>query len=235
LVTEKQIIELARKEKRTVLTEIEAKEMLQEAGINVIDTRLAKSKEEAVTTVEQLGLPVALKIISPDITHKSDSGGVMLGLKTVKQVVEAYERMLATIKKNHPQANIHGVSVQKMAEPGVEVIIGVSKDHQFGPVLMFGLGGVFVEILKDVTFRITPLTEQDAHDMIREIKGYPLLKGYRSQEAVDVSYLEKLLLQVSRFVGENPEIKELDINPIFAYSDSAVAVDARVILEETAS
>jgi acyl-CoA synthetase (NDP forming) len=235
LVTEKQIIELARKENRASLTEIEAKEMLQEAGINVNDTRLAKSKEEVVKTVEQLGLPVALKIISPDITHKSDSGGVMLGLKTIKQVVEAYEKMLGTIKKKHPQAVIHGVSVQKMAESGVEVIIGVSKDDQFGPVLMFGLGGIFVEILKDVTFKIAPLTEQDAHDMIREIKGYPLLEGYRGQKAVDVSYLEKLLLKVSRFVEKNPDIKELDINPIFAYSDNAVAVDARVILEETVS
>jgi acyl-CoA synthetase (NDP forming) len=122
--------------------------------------------------------------------------------------------------------------VQKMARPGVEVIIGMSKDAQFGPVLMFGLGGVLVEILKDVSFRIVPLTRRDAHEMVREIKGYPLLEGYRGQEPADVSYLEELLLKVSQFVEVTPEIKELDINPLYACRDGAVAVDARVILEE---
>ena len=134
--------------------------------------------------------------------------------------------------KSIPEARIQGVSVQKMARPGVEVIIGMSKDDQFGPVLMFGLGGILVEVLKDVSFRIVPLAKRDAAEMVREIKGYPLLEGYRGQEAVDISYLEELLLKVSDFVEQNPEVKELDLNPIFAYSDGAVAVDARVILEE---
>ena len=122
--------------------------------------------------------------------------------------------------------------MQKMARPGVEVIIGMSKDVQFGPVLMFGLGGILVEVLKDVSFRVVPLNRWDTHEMVREIKGYPLLEGYRGQEPADVSYLEELLLKVSRLVEATPEIKELDINPIFAYSDGAVAVDARVILED---
>jgi acyl-CoA synthetase (NDP forming) len=126
---------------------------------------------------------------------------------------------------------ILGVSVQRMARPGVEVIIGMSKDTQFGPVLMFGLGGILVEILKDVSFRVVPLTRRDAREMIREIKGYPLLEGYRGREPVDVSNLEELLLKVSTFVEQNPGVRELDLNPVFAYSDGAVAVDARIVME----
>lgn len=231
-MTKQKIIDKARSEGRTVLSEIESKEFLKQAGINIIDTKLATSREEAISISRQFGFPVGLKIASPDIVHKSDAGGVKLGLKTAKQVGKAYEDILEAIRQEHPQARIQGVSVQKMARPGVEVIIGMSKDDQFGPVLMFGLGGILVEVLKDVSFRIVPLAKRDAAEMLREIKGYPLLEGYRGQEAVDVSHLEELLVKVSDFVEQNPEVKELDLNPIFAYSDGAVAVDARVILEE---
>ena len=231
-MTKHQIIDKTRSEGRTILTEIESKELLKPVGISVSDTRLATSREGAISVSRRLGFPVVLKIASPDITHKSDTGGVKLGLKTSKQVGKAYDDILAAISRNHPQAVIEGVSVQKMARPGVEVIIGMSKDAQFGPALMFGLGGVWVEVLKDVSFRIVPLTRRDAAEMIREIKGYPLLQGYRGQEPVDVSNLEEWLLKVSDFVEQNPEIKELDLNPIFAYSDGAIAVDARIILEK---
>jgi acyl-CoA synthetase (NDP forming) len=226
------IIDKARSEGRTVLTEVESKEFLQSAGISVIDTRLATSKEEAISISRKLGFPVVLKIASPDIVHKSDAGGVKIGLKTASEVGKAYAQILQAIRQNYPQARIQGVAVQKMARPGVEVIIGMSKDAQFGPVLMFGLGGILVEVLKDVSFRIVPLSRRDAAEMLREIKGYPLLEGYRGGEAVDISYLEELLIKVSDFVGKNPEIMELDLNPVFAYSDGAIAVDARVILEE---
>jgi acyl-CoA synthetase (NDP forming) len=226
------IIDKARSEGRTVLTEIESKEVLQKAGISIIDTKLATSREEAISISRKLGFPVVLKIASPDIVHKSDAGGVRLGLKTVRQVGKAYDDMMQTIRQKYPQARLQGVVVQKMARPGVEVIIGMSKDAQFGPVLMFGLGGVLVEVLKDVSFRIVPLAKRDAAEMVREIKGYPLLEGYRGQEAVDVAYLEELLIKVSNFVEQNPELKELDLNPVFAYSDGAVAVDARIMLEE---
>jgi acyl-CoA synthetase (NDP forming) len=226
------IIDKARSEGRTVLTEVESKESLKAAGINVVDTRLAKSKEEAISISRKLGFPVVLKIASPDIVHKSDAGGVKIGLKTASEVGKAYAQILQAIRQNYPQARIQGVAVQKMARPGVEVIIGMSKDAQFGPVLMFGLGGILVEVLKDVSFRIVPLSRRDAAEMIREIKGYPLLEGYRGGEAVDISYLEELLIKVSNFVEKNPEIMELDLNPVFAYSDGAIAVDARVILEE---
>ncbi len=226
------IIESARKEGKTMLTEIEAKQLLKNAGINVVDTRLAKSKTEAVAIAKEIGLPVVMKIASADVVHKSDAGGVKLGLKTAAQVGKAYDDIMKSIKAAFPNAKIEGVSVQSMARPGVEVIIGMSKDAQFGPVLMFGLGGVLVEILKDVSFRIVPLVKRDAKEMIREIKGFPLLQGYRGSEPVDVENLENMLLKVSEFIEKTPEIKELDLNPVFAYKDGAVAVDARVILEK---
>jgi len=226
------IIESARKEGKTMLTEIEAKQLLKNAGINVVDTRLAKSKTEAVAIAKEIGLPVVMKIASADVVHKSDAGGVKLGLKTAVQVAKAYDDIMKSIKAAFPNAKIEGVSVQSMARSGVEVIIGMSKDAQFGPVLMFGLGGVLVEILKDVSFRIVPLVKRDAKEMIREIKGFPLLQGYRGSEPVDVENLENMLLKVSEFIEKTPEIKELDLNPIFAYKDGAVAVDARVILEK---
>jgi acyl-CoA synthetase (NDP forming) len=155
-----------------------------------------------------------------------------LGLENAESVGQAYDDVTAAAKQKYPKAKVLGVAVQRMARPGVEVIIGMSKDDQFGPVLMFGLGGILVEVLKDVSFRLVPLTKRDAAEMVREIKGYPLLEGYRG-EAVRISYLENLLLRVSDFVEKSPEVKELDLNPIFAYSDGALAVDARVILEKS--
>jgi acyl-CoA synthetase (NDP forming) len=230
-----QVVDKARSEGRTALTEVESKEFLRAAEISVVDTRLAQSKEEAISLSRKLGFPVVLKIASPDIVHKSDAGGVRLGLKTASEVGKAYPQILQAVRKSHPQARIQGVAVQKMARPGVEVIIGMSQDAQFGPVLMFGLGGIMVEVLKDVSFRIVPLSRRDAAEMIREIRGYPLLEGYRGQEAVDIACLEEWLLKISAFVEKHPEIRELDLNPILAYSHGAVAVDARVILEEGSS
>lgn len=228
------IIGNARKDKRTVLTEIESKQLVSEAGIPVIESRLAKTKAQAISMSKEMGFPLVLKIVSPEIIHKSDSGGVKLGLGNAAQAGRAYSEIVAAAKQANPKAKIHGVSVQKMAKPGVEVIMGMSKDDQFGPVLMFGLGGVFVEVLKDVAFRIVPLVRRDASQMIREIKGYPLLEGYRGQEPANITVLEDLLLKLSDFIDKTPEIKELDLNPILAYSDGAVAVDARVILESQA-
>ncbi len=228
------IITDALKNGRTVLTEVESKQLVSEAGIPVIKTKLAKSKAEAIEISKKLGFPVVLKIVSPDIIHKSDIGGVKLNLANATQVGRAYAEIMAAAKKANKKADIQGVSVQKMAKPGVEVIMGMSKDAQFGPVLMFGLGGVFVEVLKDVAFRIVPLVKRDASQMIREIKGYPLLEGYRGQEPANIAALEELLLKLSAFVDKTPQIKEMDLNPIFAYKNGAVAVDARVILESKA-
>jgi len=216
---------------RNVLTEVESKELLKKAGIPVVESKLARSKKEAVSISKEMGFPVVLKINSPDVVHKSDSGGVKLGLANATQVGKAYSEIISSIKQAYPEAQIQGVSVQPMASPGVEVIVGISKDPQFGPVIMFGLGGILVEVLKDVSFRIVPVTERDAREMIREIKGYPILEGYRGQKPASIPALEKLIVKVSQFVDKNPHIKELDLNPIFAYPDKAVAVDARIILE----
>ncbi len=226
-----EIIAAARKEDRTSLTELESKQILKEVGINTTEIGLARSKEEAVAYSQELGFPVVLKIVSADILHKTDVGGVKLSLNNKEDVGNAYDEIISAIKKHQPSAKIQGVSVQPMARPATEVIIGMSKDPQFGPVLMFGLGGILVEILKDISFRIVPLTGRDANEMIREIKGYPVLEGYRGQEPANIAVLEQMLLKVSEFVESKPEIKELDINPIFAYRDSALAIDARVILE----
>lgn len=216
---------------RNVLVEVESKELLHKAGIPVVDTRLARTKREAVSISKQMGFPVVLKISSPDVIHKSDAGGVKLGLANATQVGKAYSEIVSSIKQAYPEAEIHGLSVQRMAGPGVEVIIGMSKDPQFGPVIMFGLGGILVEVLKDVSFRIVPVSERDARDMIREIKGYPILEGYRGQKPVSIAALEKLIVRVSQFAENNPHIAELDLNPVFAYPDKAIAVDARVVLE----
>ena len=215
-----------------LLTEVESKELLSKWGIPVVETRLTRSKKEAISVSKKMGFPVVLKISSPDIVHKSDAGGVKLGLANATQVGKAYTEITSSIKNQYPQAQIQGVSVQKMAPDGTEVIIGMSKDPQFGPVLMFGLGGVLVEVLKDVSFRITPVTTRDASEMIKEIKGYPILQGYRGKEPANITALEELIVKVSEFVEQNPQIKELDLNPVFAYKDKAVAVDARIVLEE---
>jgi len=226
------IISKVKGEGRTILTEVAAKEFLKAWGINTNDTLLAKTKAQAITLSQQIGFPIVLKICSPDIIHKSDAGGVKVGIKSKKQVGEAYSQILNSARHRHPEANIEGVSVQKMAPPGVEVIIGMTKDPQFGPVIMFGLGGIWVEVLKDVSFRIIPITPRDAREMMQEIKGYPLLLGYRNQPPAHLPSLEEMLLRVSQMIEATPEIKELDINPIFAYEDGAVAVDARIVLEE---
>jgi acyl-CoA synthetase (NDP forming) len=171
-----------------------------------------------------------LKVSSVDITHKSDAGGVKVNLKDKAAVETAFEEIMASARAKFPNAVIEGVSVQKMAKPGLEIIIGVSEDPNFGPVMMFGLGGVLVEILKDVSFRIIPIEKPDAVDMIGEIQGKKLLDGYRGQDPVDKACIEGMLLSLSDFVNKTPGIAEIDMNPVFAYKDGAVVVDARIIL-----
>lgn len=224
------ILQKARAQGKTLLTETESKELIKEAGIIVTETLLTRSSDEAVSVSSRIGYPVVLKIASQDIAHKSDAGGVKVGLLTPEQVETAYQEILTSAVSKYPHAAIQGISVQKAARPGVEVIIGMSTDAQFGPILMFGLGGIWVEILKDVSFRIVPLTKKDAASMIREIKGFPLLEGHREQKASDIASLETAILNLSALAETHPEIKEIDLNPIFAYEEGYVAVDARIIL-----
>jgi acyl-CoA synthetase (NDP forming) len=226
------IFNQVKKEGRAILTELESKRILKQAGISVVETKLAKTQKEAVSISQKIGFPVALKIASPDVVHKTDSGGVKLSINSVAEVKKAYDEILKKVKRQYPHAVVHGVSVQKMIRPGTEVIVGTSKDPQFGPVIMFGLGGIFVELLKDVSFRVIPVEQRDAQEMIKEIKGYPLLQGYRGKEPANISVLVEIILKISKLIEENPQIKELELNPIFAYRNKAVAVDARIILEK---
>ncbi len=226
-----QIFENVRKEGRNFLLEPEAKEICIQYGIPVTKFKVAKTVDEATKFSNEIGYPIVLKIVSPDIIHKFDVGGVILNLGNAQEVRSAYERILVNVKKHRPEAKINGVFVQQMAPSSTEVIVGATKDPQFGPALMFGLGGIFVEILKDVTFRIAPLTEQDAREMITEVKAYPVLKGYRGQPPADTEAIVKILLNTSRLVMDHSEIKELDLNPIMVYEKGAKTVDARIILE----
>ena len=180
----------------------------------------------AVEMSRSLGYPVVLKIVSPDVVHKTDSGGVKLNLRNDEDVREAYRDILSRFKNE----KIIGVSVQKMAPAGIEAIVGVTRDESFGPVLMFGLGGIFAEVLKDVTFRVLPITEDSSTEMIEEIKGYSLLKGYRGQ-SVDIPALKELLLKVSNLAIMHPEIRELDLNPVLLYPSGYLAVDARIFVD----
>jgi acyl-CoA synthetase (NDP forming) len=229
-MTMTETIARAHSEGRTVLTEIESKQILAEAGIPVVAATLATTADEAVKAADAAGYPAVLKIVSPDITHKSDVGGVKVDLGDADAVRAAYGEIVAAAKAARPDARVVGVAVQRMAAPGTEVIVGMSKDPQFGPVLMFGLGGILVEVLKDVAFRIVPLEPRDAKQMIEEIKGYPVLQGVRGQPPADQAALEGLILRLSEFVEAHPEIEELDLNPVFAYADSCVAVDARIVV-----
>lgn len=225
-------ISSARAENRTLLSEVEAKAALGDAGVPVTATSLAQTREAAAAQAEAMGYPVALKVVSPNVAHKSDVGGVVLGLESHEEVAEAYDEIIRSVQAAQPSATIEGVSVQEMASPGVEVIVGVTTDPQFGPVMMFGLGGIMVEVLGDVAFRLAPLGEGDARDMIDEIQGRQVLDGVRGQPPVDLGAIEAMLDRVSVFAAEHPEVAELDLNPVIASPEGAIAVDARIVLAE---
>lgn len=225
------IISNAYSESRKFLLENEAKAICVEYGIPVTKFELAKNCCESIILSKKIGFPVVLKIVSPDIIHKSDSGGVMLDLKNSDEVKNAFNKIIDNVNNYNSSATILGVLVQEMAEPSTEVIVGAIKDPQFGQTLMFGLGGIFVEILKDVTFRVAPISKEEAHEMISEVKAYPLLKGYRNKPPVDTDSLAELIVKTSNLIIENPQIKELDLNPVIVYKKGVKVVDARIILE----
>ena len=222
-----EIIDQAKAKGRTYLMEHESKAILESLGITTTKSIVARTEDEAVEIFRSLASPVALKVLSPDVVHKSDAGGVKLNLVDADEVRAAFR----DIVRAFPDKKVEGISVQKMARPGVEAIVGVTNDATFGPMLMFGLGGVFVEVLKDVSFRSIPITESDAQDMIEEIKGYAILKGHRGH-SVDIRALKDLLMRISDYVIKNPEISEMDLNPVFLYPEGYMAVDARIILGE---
>jgi len=223
------IIEKAKREKRSLL-ETEAKELLKEYGIPVPDFKLIKSEEEITGLAKEINFPIVMKIVSPDIIHKTDAGGVKIGIKDEKEARIAYQEIIFQAKKYNKEARISGVIIYAMVPQGTEIIIGMMKDPHFGSVIMFGLGGIFVEALKDISFRILPIEERDAREMITEIKGYEILKGARGEASKDIEAIKILLMKISQLVLENPEISEIDLNPVFVFEKSLQVVDARMIL-----
>ena len=213
------------------LTEEEASALLKKYGIPAVEGEAAGNEEEAVKAAEKLGYPVVLKIVSPDILHKTDAGGVLLGIEDEEGVRKGYRAVVENAEKYKPEARIEGVLIQKQAPKGREVIVGAVQDPQFEGVVMFGLGGVFVEVLKDVSFRIAPIDEEEALSMIEEIKGYPLLTGFRGEEKADIRAIARVISAVSRMIMEERSIKEMDINPLLVYPRGALAVDARIVRE----
>ncbi|MCK5023010.1 MAG: acetate--CoA ligase family protein [Candidatus Aenigmarchaeota archaeon] len=214
------------------LTEFEAKKILKKYGIPVTKEVLAKTPNEAAKLAKKIGYPVAMKIQSPDMLHKTDVGGVVLDVKNDKEVLEAYDRIIKNAKKHDSKAKILGIVVQEMLDINErKCIIGSNKDPQFGPVIMFGLGGIFVEVLKDVSFRIIPIERKDAKEMISEIKTYEILKGVRGQKPINFKALEDTLLKVSKMVWKEKNLDELDINPLFVGEWGVKAADARMIFK----
>jgi len=228
------IISSALAEGRNHLGEAEAREIIAAYGFSIPKNVIAATSEEAVAVAEEIGYPVVLKIASPDILHKSDIGGVRVGVADAGAVKKCFAEIVSNARRYSPDADIVGVAVQEMVASGKEVILGLSKDPQFGPLLMFGLGGIYVEVLKDVSFRVCPIHPFEAASMIREIRSFPLLRGVRGEKPADLSALEESLLRLSQLAIDFPQIVEGDINPLKVRypGEGAVAIDARFIIKE---
>ncbi|NPE09648.1 MAG: acetate--CoA ligase family protein [Asgard group archaeon] len=227
----KEIIAVARQENRTFLLEPESKQLMKEIGITTTDFRVAKSSKEAIAAAKDIGFPVVMKILSPQIIHKTDAGGVKLNISSEKETEKTFNEILANAKKYDSKADIRGVLIEKMIKPSTEIIVGVTRDPTFGPAIMFGLGGIFVELLKDVSFRIAPIKKEDALEMIQEIKALPMLQGFRGGPNVKLELIVDVLMKISKLtIDYMDDILEIDLNPIFAYEDKILTVDARIIL-----
>ncbi|MGB9814935.1 MAG: acetate--CoA ligase alpha subunit [Thermoplasmata archaeon] len=226
------ILDRIRAEGRDYVTEVEAKEMLSAYHIPVAKTKLARTKEEAIEISRNMQFPLVAKIVSPQVIHKSDVGGVILNIKSPEELGDAFDKIVTNVKNKVPNAEIIGIAVQEMAPPGTESIIGSTKDIQFGPTVMFGLGGIFVEVMKDVSFRIAPFSKSTAIDMINELNGKAILYGARGEKQKDIESLSEAISRISQLVTEFPEIKELDANPTLVYENGIKVVDARIILEK---
>lgn len=227
-----QIFERTRADDRTVLYEHESKTICEILSLPVTKFRVAETLEEVIDASNHIGFPVVLKVISRNISHKTEAGGVLLNLRNDNQVRAGYSQIKANVQNYDPTARIEGFLIQEMMPPSTEVVIGMTKDPTFGAALMFGLGGIFVEVLEDVVFRIAPISRSDAYDMIREIKAYKILTGVRGSPSVDVEALVNILLKVSDLVVHHPDISQLDLNPVIVYPQGAKIVDARIILAD---
>ncbi len=226
----REVIREVRRSGRVNLVETEAGEILRAYGLPLPASKLARSGQEAVAIAEEVGFPVAMKVVSPDIIHKTEAGGVKLNVTSKSSAAEAFSEIVRNAHAHGDKVRVFGVMVTPMARSGIETIVGMTTDPTFGPTLMFGLGGIFVEILKDVSFRVAPVTEIDARRMISEIRGFPVLKGVRGQKPADIDALADVIRRVSALVTEIPEIAEMDLNPVFAYEKGVCVIDTRIIL-----
>ncbi len=228
----REILDTARKDGRVVLLSNEAAEVVEAYGIRSTNNRIARSAKEAVKHAGDLGYPVVLKIVSPDILHKTDIGGVALNLRSEDEVRSAYQGVLTSVGRFMPEARIYGVMVYHMVPRGRETIIGMSQDVQFGPLVMFGLGGIYVNFLKDISFRLAPLSDHEAQGMMEETRAYTLLKGIRGESPSDIESLKNTILRVGQLVWDFPEIVEMDINPVIVYEwgEGCIALDVKITL-----
>ena len=228
----KQVFNAVKKDGRKVLFPHEAVAVVEAYGINAPSSKLAKSPEEAVNHADEIGYPVVMKIVSPDIMHKTDIGGVELNLSNAQMVRIAFNEIMRKSRKAQPLAKIYGITVDKMVPRGREMIIGMSRDPQFGPMVMFGLGGIYVNFLKDVAFRLAPLNEREAQQMMEETRSYTLLKGVRGQAPADIDSLREAILRIGHLVWDFPELKDLDINPMLVYDEGkgSIALDVKMTL-----
>lgn len=229
----RQLFDEVRASGRVELGEIEARDVMAAYGMKLPESRLARSPEEAAQIASEIGFPVVMKISSPDILHKSDIGGVRVGIADAQSASDAYELIAYRARKYSPNARIWGVLVQEMARKGREVLVGVSRDPQFGPLIGFGMGGIYVEVLKDVEFRLAPLSRQEVSEQVRAIRSFPLLQGVRGEQPADLVAAEDVVLRVSQLVSDFPEIVEMDINPLVVYNqgEGVTVLDARIILQ----
>jgi acetyltransferase len=218
---------------RDVLNEVEAKDLLRSAGIALVPTTLATTEAAALEAARGYGYPVVAKVVSPQVVHKSDQGGVRLGLASPDAVGQAYRDLRAVVDRI-PGGVFEGIAVQPMAAPGVELVIGAQRDPQFGPVVLVGLGGVFVEVLRDVALRVAPLSVAEAESMLDELRGRALLEGARGGRGVDRTALVATLRRLAELMIHEPLIASVDLNPVLGYPDGVLAVDARVQLEQQA-
>lgn len=229
----KEVINKCKRKGRKALTEYESYGVFDEIGIPFAPFRLCKDKQEILKAVDELGFPLAAKVVSPDILHKTDAGCIKLGIRDNEELITAYEELLRNAKSYKSDADIHGILLQKMVPPGIETIAGVKKDLQFGHIILFGLGGIFVEVFEDISIRRIPITRMDAEEMINEIKGKKILKGIREEKQRDIGGIIDCLMKLSFLVKQYPEIEELDINPLFVYEQGkgVISTDALIIIE----
>ncbi len=224
------ILEICKNQGKTVLSYEESRTIMSLAGFPLNKMEIAVDSEDCLVKAKKIGYPVVLKVISENVIHKSDSGGVKINISSDEDLKKAHEEMLVSVKNIYPDATITGFSIEEMVD-GVELLIGTNTDDQFGKMIALGIGGIFVEVYKDVSFRLIPVNEKDVLEMIAEIKGKKMLEGYRGKPEVDKAELISLVLKVSKFIEQYPNIKEMDLNPVVVTKTGLKTIDARIILE----